>query len=379
MSNKANETTEENLTDFKWDEKESFFGIEDQPVNDPLDVEDEPKEEEASTEDDGKTKEDKKEDKKDVKKEDVPFAETTTEDEPTEDEPSEEETTKLFTNLATDLVERKVFRNVEIKAGEDITEERFFELQDAELESRVEEAISDLVAEIGEEGADYIKAIKSGVKNHEFFKSMVQSAAIPEFDVADEKTHDSFLRYYYRNVEGLDEEDVSDKLEWLTENGKKAKYAEKYHEQVTKAEAKKREQLIKDAEKAAKDKLEDHKNFVKAINTTLIKTDKVNNFSFTKADKATLTSFITEPIKLQNGKYATQLQIAVNKIMYQEDKSKLLLLAKILKSDFDMSDIITEVQSSVTRKTKSELANQKQGMRPTTSSGRSRKSLSEYF
>jgi hypothetical protein len=379
MSNKANETTEGNLKDFKWDESESFFGIKDQPVKDPLDVEDEDENPSDETKNEDANKEDKKEVEKETKKDDVPFAETTTDESPNEDgEGSEEEATKLFTTLATDLVERKIFKNVEIKAGEPITEEKFFELQDAELESRVEEAITDLVTEIGEEGADYIKAIKSGVKNHEFFKAMALSAEIPQFDVADEKTYDPFLRYYYRTVEGLDEEDISDKLEWLTENGKKIKYAEKYHEQVTRADTKRKEQLVKDAEKANRDKLEDHKNFVKAITTTLIKTDKVGNFPFTKTDKTSLASFITEPVKLPNGRYATQLQIAVNKIMYQEDKSKLLLLAKLLKNDFDVSDIVTEVQSTVTRKTKSELANQKQGLKPTTSSTR-RKSLSDYF
>jgi len=375
MINKANET--EDLTNFKWDDSETFFGIETEKVEkDPLDEDEDEGGEEKTEAQEGTEKNKTEKPKTETKEEEeVPFKAAEEENVPNA---TEDEVIETFTILAAELAERGVFKSVKVKEGEKITEEKFFELQEEEFEGRVEEAIEDLITEIGEEGADYIKFIKSGGKNHEFFNAMAKSSAIPQGDITDDKFQDAFLKYYYKNVEGLDEEDVSDKIEWLSENNKKAKYAEKYHKLVSDADAKQKAKLIEDAKEREKSDLAKHKTFVKDINTTLQKTEKVGNFTLNKTDKSSLTSFITEPIKLPNGRYATELQIAVNKIMYQEDKTKLLLLAKLLKSDFDVTDVVTEVQSTVVRKTKSELSNQKFGNRPASSPNR-RKSLADYF
>lgn len=369
----ATNPKEEGLTEFQWDEagdESTFFGIkEETPVIEQVqeDLKDKgkkPEEEEEEVEVEGKGKnKDKKpeetqatffEDEEEEGKEKL----KPEKNEKVEGEEGEEddEEVKFFTTLSTDLKTKGIFQFVEIKEDEKITEDKFFELQEQEIESRLEEAIETFMNELDEDGKAFLKFKKAGGKNADFFKVYAEVEDIPEVDVKTAEGQNAILRYYYKNYEDLDDADIDDKLEWLEETNKKAKYAEKYNAKIEKDKENKKQALL-DAQAENQKKAEQIRDaFINSVKETANKMEEFNGFKFTKQDKSELVDFILKPaVKLENGKYLTGLQSSINKL-YKEDKQKLLLLAKLLKSDFDFSTFVKEAQTKVTKETKSKLS-----------------------
>lgn len=394
MSKTAKQTNEEpgaELTNFQWDDPNNFFGVESLDTPEETKTAEEEQEETAKPKpkSKGKTKEaepaeeetevepeeeEKEEGKPKSKKPEVPFSQAEEVEEETTDEDDEE----FFTNLTVDLKERGIL-TVDIKKGEKVTEEKFFELQDAEIESRVEEAINTFMEEVSEDGKAFLKFIKAGGKANEFFRQMAE-VALPadDIDFSKEANQDEFLSWYYKNVEGLDDEDVRDKLEWLKESGdgKKQKYAEKYFEKVSKIEKQRKDALIKAQEKQKQARLDAYNEFSSQVTETLQNVEQVSGIGFTAKDKKELGKFIT---KSTNDLGISDLYYAVKKLHAEKDKSKLLLLAKLIKSDFDFTDLVKEAKTKTAKEVRSNLNSQKQGIRPTASGNTRDRSLADYF
>ena len=398
MSTTAKETQTEKtneLADFAWDNSTTFFGT--TPVKD----EDEEVEEETSTETETETEtstetkdeKGKKSTKKTGtetdkgKKVPEPFEEITTEEtvvetaqeaEGNKGEGSEDDV-KFFTTLAKEMKERKIFQTVEVP--ETIDENQFFELQDEEIENRFEETVQGFINELNddEDGVAFLKFKKAGGKTSVFFQSYAKSSQIPEVDLTKEEDQDKFLRFYYREVEKLDDEDVEDKLSWLKDVGKKKSYAEKYNTKIVEADKATKAKLLSDQEEAQKTADTNRKNFVATIKTTLDSTEQVGAFTFNKTDKKELTDYVTKPaVKVTGNKYITQLQADLNTV-FSGDKQKLLLLAKLIKNDFDIADVVTDLKTKVVKETKSNIKLQSTGLRPSSSSSSKNKDLASYF
>jgi len=362
-SKKAGEETPA-LEDFVWDNSEKFFDVE--PVKE--------KDEEPDPEEEEEKKPEKVDDpeKKIDEEEPEPFKDAPKE----KDEEPDDSDVKFFTTLTSELKEKGILKSITLKENEEVTEEKFFELQDEEIENRVEETINSFIAEVkSEDGAAYLEYIKAGGKTRDFFRMMIQSSQIPEVNLENTEDQDEILKFYYRNVEGLDTEDINDKLDWLEESGKKKKYAEKYYTQIMDADKKAKQLAQEEAAKKREAAKNNHKAFVNTVKETLDTTDQVNGFTFTKAEKKELVGFISDVNERGN----TPLHEAVNNLYKSADKQKLLLLAKLLKSDFDLTDLVKEVKTKVTKDAKSNLLTQKDNIRPASSTTSRNRSLSDYF
>ncbi len=116
---------------------------------------------------------------------------------------------------------------------------------------------------------------------------------------------------------------------------------------------------------------------------TLTKTEKVGEFSFTKTDQKELSGYVTKPsVKVGKNKYIPAFQADIATIFRGETpeaKQKLLLLAKLVKSNFDVSDMVTATKTKVTKETKSKLQQAKEGVKAATSGQYSKKSLGDFF
>lgn len=340
------------------EEEPTFFG-EEKP-------EDKPKEEDEETEEEeGKDKGKKKE--KDEGK-----------DNPENDD-------KFFTTLAGELKEKGIFQNVELKEGEEITEEKFFELQDAEIEKRVEETFEAFFEELDEDAKNFLRFKKNGGKTADFFASHTASAGIDldNFDVENEAQRTQMLTHYLSTVEKLDAEDIKDRIEWLKEGGKEKTYATKYQKAMQATRDELKETIVKSQEEAAKQREAEVSNFNNSLNETLGKTETVGAFTFTKNDQKELGGYITKPtVKVGKNKYVPAFQAEIANIFRadsEESKQKLLLLAKLVKSNFDVSDLVTETKTKVVKQAKSRLQEAKTGVKPSTSGNYTKKSLGDYF
>jgi hypothetical protein len=385
------------LQDFNWDETEDFFGIKpDKSETEEVikkvktdDLNDEPTLEDDDLEEDENTKDKSDKPKKgdEADKEDSFFEEQPAKDESLEKEKSTEteepsDDSKFYSTLASELKEKGIFQNVELKEGEEIDEDKFFELQDAEIESRVEETFEAFFEELDEDAKAFLKFKKSGGNTQDFFQVYRESLSLDNIDLESEESQELVLKHYLSTMDSMDDEEISDRLEWLKENGKKKAYAKKYMNKLQELDRQKKEAISKSIEAQSKQREEGAKKFNQDLQSELEKTEAVGSFNFSKVNKKELLDFMVKPsVKIGKNKYITHFQAELGNIFKAEgeDKKKLLLLAKLVKSNFDVKDLIEETKTKVVKEAKSKLQQAKSGVKPSTSGGYTKKSISDYF
>lgn len=380
---KDNPEEEIGLEEFAWDQNLTSFDEDPEPDPEPDPVPDPDPEPDPEPEPDPKKVKKVTEPDPDPEEDPDPDPEPEPEPEPfSGDDPDPEEDPKrdeaFFKVLADELKEAGVFANVKIGEDEEVTEERFVELQDEEINLRVDETFEAFFEELDEDGTAFLKFKKEGGDTRQFFNHMKQQLEDPVGDLEDEKFQKKFLRHYYETYDDMDPEDIDGHLELLEDGGRLGKYAKKFHTKVEnlKKEAKKDfEERSKEAVKTRdKAKLDYQKN----LKTTLDKTDSVGAFPVTVKDKRELYTYITKPVqKVGKNSYITQFQADMNDV--GKDFEKMILMAKLVKQDFDIGDIEKKVETKKVSRIKEKLTKQKSNRRPGSGSGSKGKSLSDFF
>lgn len=359
------------LDNFDWSEGDNdFFG--EPQTTEKTEIETQPTTEDEDNADKVVEELKKEEDKKGDKKETAPnfdFEEGEEEEQPVELNDSD------YKTLYTKLKEKGVLT---VDAGdEEIDEDKFLELQEQEIDERVDETIKGFFEELPEEGTAYLKFIKAGGSSKDFFEVLKNSAA--NFDIASERGQEEFLRNYHKRVDDWDDEDIDDAIERYKEKGTLQRYAEKYHGKEKEKEQARLKNLEKQAEAQKQAVIEQQKVFSETLKTLIEDSTEVKGWKLNKADKKELHSFITKPtIKVGNNKYKTQFQDTLQKVF--QDKEKMILLAKILKSDFSLDEIEREKETAVAKKAKQEIQNkEKTPNLKGGGDGKKSKGLSDYF
>jgi hypothetical protein len=289
----------------------------------------------------------------------------------------EEKGDDFFKVLATGLKDQGVFTNSEI-SDENIDEEGFVNLLENEVEGRVQETFEGFFSEMDDDGKAFLKHKKEGGSTKDFFNVVKETSAYPTGDIDDEGYQKKFLKYYYENIEKLDAEDTEERLEYLEENDKIEKFAKKYQPKVEQIQAKEKTALANRAKEAKKLDDESIKEFQTNLKSTLDKTETIKNFSIAKTEKNELFNFITKPsVKVGKNKFITGLQEGLQKV--SKDHNTLILLAKLIKSDFDTSSIQTKEETKQTRKLKSNLQRSKKNIKPSANGGTGKSQLSDFF
>lgn len=294
---------------------------------------------------------------------------------------TEDDEAEIYTTLANELKEKGIFQHVELKEGEKLKADTFFDLHAQEIEAGINEGFEGFFEELknDKDAIDFINHKRNGGSTQEFLEVYGTASEIPEIDIDDKKTHEPFLEYYFREVEGLDREETSDKIEWLKERGKISTQAEKLYPKLVQ-EAEKEKEALLERQKEVKNKQElANKKYVTEVAETLSKVEKVNDFTFTSQDKKELGGYITNPtVKVGKNQFVTAFHKDLQELIASKDKTKLLLLAKLLKTDFDTKDVIKNVTTKVTKETKSKLADIKLNVK-TSSSNRPKKTLADFI
>lgn len=293
-------------------------------------------------------------------------------------DPEKEEDVKFFTTLAKVLQEKGVFQNVEIKEDDQIDGERLIELNDMEIESRVEETFQSFFEEMDEDGMAFLKFKKAGGDTRVFLNAYAQSMELPTSNLTTEDGQEKMLRYYYKHIENLDDEDVDDRIEWAKDGKKLEKLATKYADTISRIEQQKRDALLQQAQEAEERAKENRKVFKETLEETLATVKEVNDVPFTKEDKS-LIDYLTKPaVKIGKNKYITGMQADIQKIWQEADRKQLLLLAKFVKSGMKLDVVkqkgakekVTEIRKKVF---------EERDTRTVRSGGTKGKGLADYF
>jgi hypothetical protein len=332
-------------------------------------------EEEEEEETEATVKEDKSKVSKKKEEEDVDDESTTGTE--------EEEEIKLFTTLAKDLKDRKILQSVEVKDGEPVTEDKFFELVGTEIETGIEEGLQAFAETMDEDGKAFVRFKQAGGRTSDFLTHFATGLDIETFDDSDDKQVQQVINYYLTNIEKLDGEELVDRATYIKDSGKQKATATKWFNKIKDEEKERKELILKTVEDNKKKQEDAHKKFAEGLTKVISETETVGVFPITKAEQKELPAYINKPVvKVGKSKYVPQFQSDLSQILRGEtveDQKKLAILAKLVKNNFDIKDLVAKVETKVTKKSKSALASTKINPRPASSASTMGRDLASLF
>ena len=179
-------------------------------------------------------------------------------------------------------------------------------------------------------------------------------------------------------------EEIEDQIESYENSGRAKKLSERYFNRIQQEEEQERADLLKAQEDARAAKEKKIKAFNKEFSETLNKAEEFKGFKFSAEDKKVIANNILKPsVKVGNNQFIPKFNYQLGEILKAatpEAKQKLILLAKLVETDFDMSDYATKVKTEVVKQARGRLAQAKRGVRPSSSGNiSSAKTLADYI
>lgn len=358
--------TNNNLLEFNWeDDGVDFFGIKGATDTPPKKEEETTQEEETQEETTEETQEETQQ-VEETNEEDFFGSEGQTEE---ESEETEETTTggsdNYWNDVYSDFKNAGLFKHIEIEEGEELDSDKLFELQQEEYETEVSSRLKAWASEeLDEDARAFIAFKRDGGNTADFFKTYQNSYDIPTGDIGNEDYQDNVIRYQLAQ-EDWDRDEIEDRLKYLTESGKKEAVAKKYDKRIKEQDNKQKQALLKQAETQKREIKAQEESFKQSIKSVLDETQDVSGVKITPKDKTQLYNFLTKKQhKVSETKSITGFQKKLAEVF--QDTEKMILLAKLVNSDFDMSDIKKATVTKKTQQIKSNLE-QRKNLRPSNS------------
>ena len=355
---------QEGLLGFNWEADDvDFFGLSEASGQEPIVKKPEEKEEEVKKVEGAPVVPETK-----VKEEEEATSFFDAEEELLEGDEGDEGKTKrksssIYSDVFKDLKEQGIFKHVETEEGVELDADKLYDLQQEEYEAEVSARLTAWATQdLDDDAKAFIKFKRDGGNTQDFFKTY--SATSPKGDISDEAYQDKIIRHQLRK-EGWDSDEVEDRLKYLTGSGGKEKAATRYNEKIQEEDNIVRQETLKSAE-LQKDAIKgQEQEFRENIKNVLDTTKEVKGVKITDKDKTELYNFMTKKAyKVSDTKSITGFQKKLGEAF--QDSSKMILLAKLINSDFDMKDL---EKATITKKTKQIKSNleQRKGLRPTNS------------
>ena len=244
-----------------------------------------------------------------------------------------------------------LFRNIELEEEvEDLDEDTFKDLLQQDYEEEVNARIQEWATqELDEEAQAFIKFKKNGGRTEDFIKTISSNTIDLNGDIEDEDFQNNIIRNQLK-AEGWDREEIEDRLEYLSKIDKKQTTAEKYFGKLKEKADKEARKLVEKQEAFKKQQEQAKLDFKNAVKETLSTTQEVKGFKITSKDKINLFNFITKEDQEVSGRSVTGFQKAITEAV--QDPNKMILLAKLLATDFDMSDLEKKAKITETKRIK---------------------------
>jgi len=257
---------------------------------------------------------------------------------------------KLFQELKEkEMLSFELEENVEIKDLED-----FITLQEKEVATRLENKMEQFANSLPEDGKLYLKYLKEGGDSNKFFDILKKVNTIPSYNEKDDFSKKNVVSYYLKHYKDLDEEDINDTINTMEEKGILDKYALKYDTFLKEKKKKERDVEISKQEQEKQLVEQKKKEFQSDLTNFLNNTKEIKGLKITPKEKTDLIDYIFTPVKrTDNGTYVTNFNLDLQKVF--KEKEKIVLLAKLLKSDLSLDDIKKNLENKIIKKTKTKL------------------------
>lgn len=273
-----------------------------------------------------------------------------------EEEDVEEEDGTQFSALANDLFNLGVFT----KGDEDDEEvsintpEEFLERFEAEKKKGASEIIQNFIGQFGE---DYQNAFESifvkGVDPKEYFGAYNQIVSFSELDLSNEKNQIKVMQQALAD-QGFEPEDISTEIERLQNYGDLEAVSARHHKVLVKKEAKKLQQIEREAEQVQQQKAAIKNQYISNVQTILSEKVKQKEFDGIPINPNLANELqdflLVDKWKTPAGENLTDFDRAILDLKRPENhelKVKVGLLLKMLEKDPTLSTI---QRSGVTKK-----------------------------
>ena len=285
-----------------------------------------------------------------------------------------ESPTKITNIAALETLKKKGLVEYELEEGEELTEELAEELLEEGYENAIESKIGQMISGLPQEVKDLIKFATDGGDVKELFAKMSSNTEISEETDMDNEVNQIMVIKDQLRADGHDEEYISDNIEFLKDSGKLQTTSKKIFAKKLKNISKDREDLV-EGQKQQKIALRARqKEFKKELKDTLIDSTDIKSLRFNRKDKNDLPDYIAEAtVMLENGNSVTQMQRDLQLAL--QDKEKVLLLAKLLKDDFNFGSIVTDTKTKEIKRIKNNI----QHSRKDTPENKIKRSLADFL
>jgi hypothetical protein len=263
-------------------------------------------------------------------------------------EGEEEDNVNQFTALSNDLFKLGVFskddeedENVEIS-----TPEAFLERFQNEKKKGAVEMVQNFIGQFGEDYQQAFEAIfVKGASPQEYFQTYNNVVNFAEMDLAQENNQVTVIRQALAD-QGFDQEDIDTEVERLRNYGDLESVAGKHHKVLVRKEAKKLQDIEKNAELQLQQKQMIKNQYVQNVQQVLqekIKTKEFDGIPINPKLANELQDFLlVDKYKTASGETLTDFDKTILELKRPENHStkvKVALLLKILEKDPTLSTI----------------------------------------
>ena len=204
--------------------------------------------------------------------------ETQDDDDDEEEDDEDQDQGNKFSALSNDLFNLGVFNKEEDEEVSINTPEEFLERFNAEKKKGATELVQNFIGQFGE---DYQQAFDSifvkGVDPKEYFGAYNKVVSFSEMDLSKEQNQVSIMKQALAD-QGFEPEDISKEIERLQDYGDLESVSTRHHKVLVKKEAKKLQELDREAEQIQEQKTAIRNQYINNVQTIL--SDKLKEKEF---------------------------------------------------------------------------------------------------
>lgn len=295
---------------------------------------------------------------------------------------TKEKEVKVSPKTHVEYLKNKGILDYELEEGVELTDEKAEEILEDSFDESVDNRLQEIMSELPDVVKQMVKYSKDGGDINDLLSSIkeVNDTQISnDLDMDQESNQIKVIKHKLAK-DGYDEDTIEAQIEFFKESGKLEKTSKGFFKNIVKENEETYQNKLKEQEKTKESQKENRRKYKTDLTSALKDSEDINGIKFSRKDKTDLPAYISDPtIKLENGATVSPLQRDIFNAL--KDKNKTLILAKILKSDFDFSDFTKEAKTNTTRDVKKGLENT-ETKTPSKSKGGSpnkRKALEDFF
>lgn len=359
------------LDNFEWENENVYFGeevIDDNPLFDnPPTNEDDDKSKEREDDDtpEGKAPKEKKKEKEEEEEPEVTFSfektpEQVAEEENKKAEKKAEAASQLTPKSTLEFLKEKGLVSFELEEGEELTDDKAEAILEDSYEKAVEDGIEEMIKDLPESVKQLIKYASKGGSVEQLLTKMATGASSDINATTDMTVEENQIKAVQMDLQaqGYDKEYIEAQIEFLKSSGKLGSISKVASEKIIKAQEKEKADEVERVARIAQAKKENARKLKADLATKINSNLEVKGLTLSSKSDKDLPAYITDAnVELQDGRVISDFQADLFKVM--ADPEKTLLLAKLVKSDFDFSSIVNKKVTKEARQLQKDLENSK--------------------